>query len=129
MPLLTITVDSTDGGVFTLVLAGSIDSDTYGILEQKVDIVLNPSLQTMILDMQGVKYVSSMGIKAILTSKEKVEKQGGTLLMTNLQPQIRKVFDIIRAVPKQSIFASRQELDQYLAKIQQKEIEKRNPPR
>ncbi|MBN2453432.1 MAG: STAS domain-containing protein [Candidatus Omnitrophica bacterium] len=129
MPLLTITVDSSDSGTFTLVLAGSIDSDTYNILEQKVDILLNPSLRTMIFDMKGVKYISSMGIKAILTSKEKIEKQGGALLMTNLQPQIRKVFDIIRAIPGQSIFTNRQELDQYLARIQQKEIDKRSPPK
>ncbi len=42
----------------------------------------------------------------------------------NLQPQIRKVFDIVKAIPDSSIFASIDELDKYLDSIQRKEKEK-----
>ena len=45
-----------------------------------------------------------MGIRAVLNAKHEIEKLGGTLVMTNLQPQIRMVFDIVRAIPSQNIF-------------------------
>jgi hypothetical protein len=38
----------------------------------------------------------------------------------NLQPQIKKVFDIINALPSMQIFASIEELDEYLDAMQKK---------
>jgi hypothetical protein len=38
----------------------------------------------------------------------------------NLQPQIKKVFDIINAFPSMQIFASIEELDEYLDAMQKK---------
>ena len=58
--------------------------------------------------------------------------QGGTIkaldfarTMAKLQPQIKKVFAIINALPDQQIFNSVEELDEYLAKMQKQEIEER----
>jgi ABC-type proline/glycine betaine transport system permease subunit len=39
---------------------------------------------------------------------------------TTLQPQIRKVFEIIQALPSLNIFESVAELDRYLAAMQRK---------
>ena len=41
----------------------------------------------------------------------------------NLQPQIRKVFDIVKAVPVSDVFASVAELDAYLDTMQRKVLE------
>jgi hypothetical protein len=38
----------------------------------------------------------------------------------NLQPQIKKVFDIVNALPSMKIFASVDELDDYLDAIQKR---------
>jgi len=35
-----------------------------------------------------------------------------------LQPQIQKVFDIIKALPSQQVFSTMRELDDYLDRIQ-----------
>ncbi len=40
------------------------------------------------------------------------------MVLTNLQPHIKEVFDIIDALPAQRIFASRDELDNYLDTMQ-----------
>ena len=42
------------------------------------------------------------------------------VLVVNLQPQIRKVFDIVKAVPVADVFASQRELDDYLDTMQKK---------
>jgi anti-anti-sigma regulatory factor len=47
-----------------------------------------------------------------------MKKGGGKTLLVNLKPQIRKVFDIVQALPAQRLFNSVRELDEYLAEIQ-----------
>jgi anti-sigma B factor antagonist len=44
--------------------------------------------------------------------------------MTNLQPQIRKVFEIIMALPSLNVFESVADLDRYLTGIQKKVLGK-----
>lgn len=112
-------------GVFILYPAGSIDGETYEILQRSIDALMNPVPQVLIFDMKGVNYISSMGLKVILRTKEVLERSGGTMLLIELQPQISKVFDIVKAIPAQNIFSSIAEMDRYLASMQQKEIEKR----
>jgi anti-sigma B factor antagonist len=125
MEMLRVTVVKKSEEVYVISSVGSIDGDTYEILQEKVDSVLRLSVKALIFDMQGVVYMSSMGLKVILRTKEAVEKGGGTMLLINLQPQISKIFDIVKAIPSQNIFSSIEEMDRYLAAIQRKEIEKR----
>jgi anti-anti-sigma regulatory factor len=49
---------------------------------------------------------------------------GGEFAMTNLQPQIRKVFEIIMALPSLNVFESVADLDRYLTGIQKKVLGK-----
>ena len=123
MPLLTVTVSENKYGVVTISPAGSIDSDTYAILEKDVDAVFESDPKALVFDMKDVKYISSMGIRTILTAKNRIEEADGSLVMINLQPQIRKVIDIVKAIPRHNMFENRQELDRYLSIIQRKEIE------
>ena len=44
----------------------------------------------------------------------------GRMVFTNLQPQIKKVFDILQAIPTLKVFANLQELDEYLDLMQKK---------
>ncbi|MNC95932.1 hypothetical protein D3C83_131680 [compost metagenome] len=58
-----------------------------------------------------------------------MHNQGGEVLLTNLQPQIQKVFETVKALPP-SLFKNYTEIDNYLEAIQKKflEDEKRNKP-
>lgn len=125
MPLLKVSVTRKSDGVSVISSSGSIDSDTYLILQKKVDEVMSQSPRVIVFDMKEVSYISSMGIKVILRAREMVEGGGGIMLMTDLQPQIAKVFDIVKAIPTQNIFSGIEEMDRYLASIQRKEIDKR----
>lgn len=122
---LNVNITPKQGGIYLVSISGSIDSDTYVILEQKVAPLLNPATKAIIFDMDGVEYISSMGINVVFNTQRTIEKQGGTFVMANLQPQVKKVFEIMKALPNMKIFESIEETDTYLFKIQQNEIEKR----
>ncbi len=97
---------------------GSIDTGTSTLLEKEIDLLLKKKPKTIILDMAGVNFMSSAGVRVVFKTKRCIEEIGGILTMVNLQPQIKKVFDIINALPSLQVFESVEELDKYLAEMQ-----------
>lgn len=119
MPL-KVRVEEKNNGMFTLYPEGSIDAGTYSILGAEVDAILEKSPKLIVFDMKDVSYVSSAGISIVLLAEQSLKLHGGYALMVHLQPQIKKVFDIVKALPSQQIFSSIEEMDAYLKEIQRK---------
>ena len=120
---LKVAVNKKEEGSFTVTLLGSLDTATYTILENAVEEILKTSPKVLIFDMSGVSYISSMGVSAILKTKKAVEEGNGKFFITNLQPQVKKVFDVLKALPSGIIFKNVEELDAYLWQIQKKELD------
>ena len=123
---LNVTVTEKETDVFQIMPVGSIDTTTAPILEREVDIVLEKSPRIVIFDMGGVEYISSMGVRVVIKTKQALANSAGRLVMVDLPPQIKRVFDIIYALPKEEIFESIEELDEYLAAMQRQVLEDRD---
>ena len=119
MPI-KVNVDDKGEGTYLIRPQGSVDANTYTSLGAEVDTILEKSPRLIIFDMKDVHYVSSAGIGVVLSAEQSLRASGGRVLMVNLQPQIRKVFDIVKALPAQQIFSSVEEMDKYLKEIQRK---------
>lgn len=118
MPL-KVTVEEKAGGAYVILQPeGSIDANTYTILAAEVEAVLKKSATLLIFNLERVGFVSSAGIGVVLAAEKAMKTKGGKALMVNLKPQIRKVFDIVQALPSKQIFSSVSELDAYLAEMQ-----------
>jgi len=120
---LRVTSKEKESGVFILSTEGSLDTNTYSILEKRVDSILGGSPRVIIFDMENLNYISSMGVRVILKARKALERYGGNLILLNLRPQIKKVFDIINALPSEQVFASVEEMDRYLDRMQRKTME------
>ena len=107
-------------GVTVISPIGSIDASTYTILEEKVDEILKVLPDVIIFDMEFTDYISSTGIRVLLKTKKAMKETNGRMVFMNLQPQIQKVFDILQAIPTLKVFASIEELDNYLDVMQKK---------
>ena len=123
---LKINVIKRETGVYHVVLAGPLDSDTYNVLEEKVNSLLTEDTKAIFLNMGGVNYISSMGLGAIFKIAQGLKRVNGQLAITNLQPQIKKVFDTVKAFP-QALFKDIAEADAYLDQIQRDVFEKDKP--
>jgi anti-anti-sigma factor len=124
---LKVNIEKKAGDVFVFTLSGSIDSDTYKDLDDRVSPLLNAGAKVMIFDMDGVEYVSSMGLNTIFKVQRTLDKAAGTFMMTNVRPQVKKVFEIVKALPSMKVFESIEEADAYLYKIQSEDRNKQNP--
>lgn len=102
-----------------VVLAGSLDGATSHLLEEALNPLLD-SVRHVVFDLADLKFISSAGIRVLLSARKRLRAQDGSFAMKNLQPQIEKVFEIIGSLPGFEIFRSEQELDSYLAAMQKK---------
>ncbi len=119
MPLLVTTTQKARDA-YVVAPSGQIDGSTYGILEDELDAILAQNPTLIALDLAEVDYLSSAGIRIILKTKKMLTKNSGKMVFMHLQPQIRKVFEIIEALPSMRVFKDIQEMDEYLDRIQKK---------
>jgi len=116
---LRVLIKEKSVGSFVVSLSGSLDTNTYTTLEDHIKKILSKSTRLIVFNLEGVSYVSSMGIGALFKVVQTMQAQGGEVLLTNLQPQIQKVFETVKALPR-AIFKDYSEVDAYLDEIQKK---------
>lgn len=117
---LQVTTRQKRPGVFIVSPIGSIDTKTYPILEEKVAAILDKAPDVIIFDMELLDYLNSTGVRVLLKTKKALQQHGGKIVFMKLQPQIKKIFDILKALPSLNVFASIEELDNYLDAMQKK---------
>ena len=105
-------------------VSGKLDTHTFSMFDRQVAPLLeSPAVKTLVLDLEKLTYISSAGVRSVFKARKMLAARGGRVLVVNLQPQIRKVFDIVKAVPVADVFASQAELDDYLDAMQRKVLD------
>lgn len=117
---LTIRIEPARAGSSRVALDGRLDTHTFGELDQRLAPLLGSGIHSLVLDLAGLEYISSAGIRSIFKARKALAARGGKVLVVDPQPQIQKVFDLVKAVPMGEIFASTAEADAYLDAMQRK---------
>src|SRR6266702_6832655 len=64
--------------------------------EQLFDLVDNQGKKKILLNFGNVEYMSSAALGKLITLNKKVQTAGGRLVLCNIDPQIREVFEITK---------------------------------
>jgi anti-anti-sigma factor len=107
----------------TLSLEGELDAVTAPELEQFIATNLQETVTTLVLDLSKLSFISSAGLRIFAKTRKAVQARGGTVCFVNLSPQVEKVFEIVKAAPPSQVFRNHEELDIYLARMQQRVTE------
>ena len=124
---LRIEIEERGKDRFLVRLDGRLDSNTASDCERRLAPLLETARQ-LVLHHEKLEYISSMGLRVILKVRKAIDAKKGSVVITNVQPQIQKVFEIANALPAQSIFASVEEADRYLDRMQALALEKQRLP-
>jgi anti-anti-sigma factor len=73
---------------------GRVDTVTASNLEMKVSPLFKESGITLVFDCAGLEYVSSSGLRIILTAHKMVSATGGKFILRNLNKEVRQVIDL-----------------------------------
>src|SRR6185369_17326419 len=104
----------------TVELGGSLDTATAPQLEKQLATALDGSVHSLIFDLAKLTFISSAGLRVFAASRKFMRQQEEQVSFVHLQPQIREVFEIVKALPGVSVFESIAEFDEYLAIRQRK---------
>jgi anti-anti-sigma factor len=121
---LKIVVSQKASGFHELALNGRLDTETYGELEAALKKLPVESARGVRLDLAGLGYISSMGLRVIMKLVKDLRAQKAVFQMVNVQPQIKKVFEIAAALPAEAVFKDVKEADAYLDAMQKKVLRK-----
>jgi anti-anti-sigma factor len=110
------------GGVI-VTLNGRLDGTTCQGCETRLNTVLVPETRNLVFDLADLAYISSMGLRLILKARKTVEAGHGVVQLINLQPQIKKVFEIANMLRGMNLFADIREADRYLDAMQKRVLE------
>ncbi|MGN6223843.1 STAS domain-containing protein [Pseudoxanthomonas sp.] len=120
---LEITLLPPGQGSQRVTVAGRLDTHTYEDLDEALAPLMTPQLHSLVLDLSQLEYISSAGIRSIFKARKTLAAHGGKVLVVNPQPQIQKVFDVVKAVPLNDIFGSTAEADAYLDAMQRRVLQ------
>jgi stage II sporulation protein AA (anti-sigma F factor antagonist) len=79
----------------TVVLAGELDHYTASQIRAQLDEILqDPTLIHLVLDMGSLTFMDSSGIGVLLGRLRILQMRGGSLAVKNMQPPIAKLFHL-----------------------------------
>ena len=86
-------------GVLVISPAGRIDTTTAGTLETRLGAALAGTAPRLVLDLSGVDYISSAGLRVLLVAARQVQAAGGRLALCAMGPSVRQVFQLAGFLP------------------------------
>jgi anti-anti-sigma factor len=75
-------------------VSGRIDGTTYKDLETILNELIDQNKSEIVLDLEGVVYISSVGLRVLLATQKKVRPKKGDVKLVSLQPFVREVFEM-----------------------------------
>jgi anti-anti-sigma factor len=75
-------------------LRGRIDNSTSAEIEAKINAALDTTPKGLILDMAAVDFVSSLGLRVMLSTAKRCRKQNTKIALQAVIPQVAEVFQL-----------------------------------
>ena len=94
-------------GVVVVVPRGRIDSTTSGTLETHLAGLSKTGQPRIVIDFTDVDYISSAGLRVMLTLAKRIRDARGGLALCSLGETVRQVFELAGFLPLFSIEGSR----------------------
>ena len=84
-----------DGDILILSPTGRIDNDTSPDFQTRLLTALTPGAAVLV-DLSGVAYVSSAGLRALMMGSKQSKAANGRLAVAGLGPVVKEIFEISR---------------------------------
>jgi anti-anti-sigma factor len=81
--------------ITVLRLAGRLDANTVSQLERALTDAHISGHRTIVMDLGELTYISSSGLRVLLTGRNNARKRKGDILLCNLRPAVREVLEMV----------------------------------
>lgn len=118
MPLQVI-IQSSGKKACRVALVGRLDGDTCSELESRLGEITQSD--SVLLDLSGLEYLSSQGLRVLLNLRKALEKKKARLGAVGTRPAVARVLDFANILPRMEMFDSEAAADAFLNAVQQRE--------
>jgi anti-anti-sigma factor len=87
-------ISGQSNGVMVVTIRGSVDALTAGQVQGYFDDLLEKGERQIILDLSQVDFMSSAGLRVIMTVSKNLRQDGGELRLAAAQPSVEKMLKI-----------------------------------
>lgn len=119
---MNLTVETTRRAHNVIIVTpkGGLNTQTHPILERELQAAVATSPALIVLNLQDLVYINSLGVRLIHQTQRALVAEHGELRLLNVQAPIQQVFEIVQVMPLSEMFSSIEELDRYLDEVQKK---------
>lgn len=82
-----------NGAELTIALDGKLDTETAPLFEKEIMPRLE-GITSLVLDFKNLEYISSSGLRVLLTMKKAMLPKNGNVCVTNVSESILSIFKI-----------------------------------
>lgn len=75
-------------------LSGRLDTTNADQFQKDIAVLMEDPKPDFEIDCTDMEYTSSQGLRLFLMLQKTVSSKGGLMVMTNMKPQVKEVFDI-----------------------------------
>jgi len=111
---LKVRITTSHKGAYVIAFEGQIDAKASASLDRAFFELSGERPRRVLINMTGVEYISSSGIKFLFDLMRHVREQGGVASLFGLKPSVRKVLELVKAIPLEQIFLTMDDADAYL---------------
>ena len=87
-------VEESRSGVTIVTARGRLDGASSGMFAEQLERLVSGKIPRLVVDFAGVEFVSSAGLRAVLTLVKKVKAANGVFALCAVRPPVREALDI-----------------------------------
>jgi stage II sporulation protein AA (anti-sigma F factor antagonist) len=82
------------GNAWEMSVKGKLDAVSAGDYEKAVRQLITDGKTRFVVDFAELSYISSAGLRVLLSTAKQLKPKGGVVLFANLQDNVREVFEM-----------------------------------
>jgi anti-anti-sigma factor len=90
---MNIVEEKTDG-IVTVALNGRLDAASAKPVEDRLQQLIDGGEHRLVLDLAGLDYISSVGLRVFISTAKRLKTAGGRLVFCCLRATVTEVFEI-----------------------------------
>lgn len=99
--------DEPVGDICVVTAQGRLDGSTSAIFMQRFEVLIVGDRPKLLIDLSGIDFVTSAGLRAVLGIVKKVKAANGILAVCGVQAPVREILDITGLTPMMQIYPQR----------------------
>lgn len=103
------TATSKQNDIHIVAISGRLDPAASIELKQVFVPIVEEGSVKLVVDMAGVDYIGSAGLRELFFAAKSLERAGGKLVCSSLQPEVKRIFDIAGFSIPYQVYATREE--------------------